>query len=51
MAERYGLSGVDEAQAYLEHPMLGARLREAVALVEAHGDDPPGAVFGEVDAM
>ena len=51
MAERYGLSGVEEAQAYLAHPVLGARLREAVALVEAHGDDPPEAVFGEVDAM
>ena len=34
-AERFGLSGLDEAQAYLAHPLLGARLREAVALVEA----------------
>ena len=50
-AERFGLSGLDEAQAYLAHPLLGARLREAVALVEAHGDDPPEAIFGEMDAM
>ncbi|WP_090271739.1 DUF1810 family protein [Halopseudomonas litoralis] len=28
-AERYGLSGLAEAKAYLEHPLLGSRLREA----------------------
>ena len=50
-AERFGLSGVAEAQAYLAHPLLGARLREAVALVAAHGDEPPEAILGEVDAI
>ena len=51
MADRYGLSGMEEAQAYLAHPVLGARLREAVALLAAHGDDPPEAIFGDLDAM
>lgn len=27
-SEFYGLEGIEEAKAYLEHPMLGARLRE-----------------------
>lgn len=31
----YGISGIEEARAYLEHPVLGARLREAcTALLE-----------------
>lgn len=28
MAKRYAISGLDEARAYLAHPVLGARLRE-----------------------
>lgn len=51
MAERFGLSGLDEAEAYLAHPVLGPRLREAVALVAAHRDEPPETIFGAVDAM
>lgn len=51
MADLYGLSGVEEAQAYLAHPVLGARLREAVALAQSHGDDPPEAIFGDLDAV
>jgi uncharacterized protein (DUF1810 family) len=27
-AQRYAMSGLDEAKAYLEHPVLGGRLRE-----------------------
>jgi uncharacterized protein (DUF1810 family) len=34
-AERYGLTGLDEARAYLAHPVLGPRLREAVAVLLA----------------
>jgi uncharacterized protein (DUF1810 family) len=51
MAERFGLSGLDEAEAYLAHAVLGPRLREAVALVAAHRDDAPDLIFGETDAM
>lgn len=48
-AERYGLAGLDEASAYLRHPVLGARLREALdaAAEAAH----PLVVFGMTDAM
>jgi uncharacterized protein (DUF1810 family) len=35
MAIRYGISGIDEARAYLAHPVLGARLRECAAALEA----------------
>jgi uncharacterized protein (DUF1810 family) len=47
----YGLSGLDEARAYLAHPLLGARLREAVAAMLAHRDARADAILGEVDAM
>ena len=35
MAVRYAISGLPEARAYLAHPTLGPRLREAVALMLA----------------
>jgi len=33
MSRKYGLDGVEEARAYLEHPILGPRLREITAAV------------------
>mgnify|MGYP002516525011 CR=1 FL=1 len=33
---KYGISSLLEAKAYLEHPVLGARLREAVLAMTAH---------------
>ena len=51
MAWRYGLSSLEEAQAYLRHPVLGPRLKACVA---ALGDLPRAdarAVFGSIDAM
>ncbi len=35
MAERYAISSLAEAHAYLVHPVLGPRLRRCVALVNA----------------
>jgi uncharacterized protein (DUF1810 family) len=38
MAQRYAISSLAEAKAYLDHPILGPRLRECVRLVLAvHG--------------
>ena len=34
-ARAYAMSGLDEAQAYLVHPVLGPRLREAAELAVA----------------
>jgi len=52
-AKFYGLSGEDEARAYLEHPVLGPRYRESVAAVRAWLDKGRSleAIFGTLDAM
>jgi uncharacterized protein (DUF1810 family) len=35
MAQRFAISGIEEARAYLDHPLLGRRLRECTSLVNA----------------
>jgi uncharacterized protein (DUF1810 family) len=35
MAKRYALASLDEAEAYLKHPVLGSRLAECTELVNA----------------
>jgi uncharacterized protein (DUF1810 family) len=51
MAQAYAISGLDEARAYLAHPVLGPRLLEcATALVEGEETDEER-IFGPVDAM
>jgi uncharacterized protein (DUF1810 family) len=52
-AKYYGLSGEEEARAYLAHPLLGPRYRESVAAVRAQldGGTTLEAIFGELDAM
>lgn len=50
-AQYYGISGREEAKAYLEHPILGARLREITkSFLELHGVTAQD-VFGSLDAM
>ena len=52
MADRYGLEEIDEARAYLAHPVLGARLRECVAALLTHaGQRTAAEVMGVVDAI
>ena len=48
-AKLYGISGVDEARAYLAHPVLGPRLLRTAQAVLASDTDPQ-VVFGPVDA-
>ncbi len=51
MARAYAISGADEARAYLDHPVLGERLRECCrALLDLETDDA-GRVLGGIDAM
>lgn len=51
MAQRYAISGLPEAQAYLDHPVLGPRLVAcARALIESRETDPV-VVLGPVDAQ
>ena len=50
MAHRYALSGLAETRAYLDHPLLGGRLRECCALVLAAGQGVSAHdIFGSPD--
>jgi len=46
----YAIRDLDEARAYLAHPVLGARLRECVAALLAHAGTPAAVILGEIDA-
>ena len=50
-AVRYAVTGLDEARAYLAHPVLGARLLECVDAVTALDTDDAVAVLGGIDAV
>jgi len=51
MAQAYAITSLGEAQAYLDHPVLGARLRECVAiLADLTGRTAPE-IFGGLDAL
>jgi uncharacterized protein (DUF1810 family) len=50
-AQRYAIVDVSHAAAYLAHPVLGARLRECVALVNAHTDRAAAQMFGYPDCL
>ena len=51
MAREYGIQGLDEAVAYLAHPVLGPRLVACVQALLAHRDRSATAILGEIDAM
>ena len=51
MAYVYGINGIEEAKAYLKHPVLSARLNEICeALLEHKGEDIED-ILGDIDAM
>jgi uncharacterized protein (DUF1810 family) len=50
MSERYAIRSLEEARAYVAHPVLGARLRECARLVVAIPDRSAEEVFGPIDA-
>ena len=51
-SQHYAIASIDEARAYLVHPVLGPRIRECATLLLAA---PPGrsaaAILGDLDAM
>ncbi|MDD7911148.1 DUF1810 domain-containing protein [Pseudovibrio exalbescens] len=49
-AHFYGIEDLEEAKAYLAHPVLGPRLTEAMALMLSHPDVSAEAVLGPIDA-
>ncbi|WP_072396889.1 DUF1810 domain-containing protein [Hyphomicrobium sp. CS1GBMeth3] len=51
MSLRYGIASLDEARAYLAHPVLGPRLAECTGLVQSQRDVPLEDIFGDLDAM
>ncbi len=50
MSRRYAIGSIEEARAYLGHPLLGARYRECVAVLQDLVGTTAEAVFGSVDA-
>ena len=50
-SRRYAITSLDEARAYLAHPVLGARLIECATILTALADRTAEQVFGEVDAL
>ena len=51
-AKFYGLAGVEEAAAYLDHPLLGERLRKCCEAVLPHLHAASAeAVLGPIDAL
>ncbi len=49
MARRYAVRSIAEARAYLSHPILGPRLREATGLVNAVTGRSAQQIFGSPD--
>jgi len=50
-AKFYGLADLDEAHAYLAHPVLGERLRACTRAVLAHRGESAHAIFGTPDDL
>jgi uncharacterized protein (DUF1810 family) len=51
MSRTYAVQSLDEARAYLTHPLLGARLRECCQAVMNLRNKSAGDIFGAIDAM
>jgi uncharacterized protein (DUF1810 family) len=49
MAQRYAISSLHEARAYLAHPVLGPRLRECVAAMNANAGRTAPEILGSPD--
>lgn len=50
-ANRFGIGSLEEARAYLHHPVLGARLRDCVTAVLDSGEKELATIFGSPDDM
>jgi uncharacterized protein (DUF1810 family) len=46
MAQRYAIASRSEAEAYLEHPVLGPRLLECTRLMLDHADRSANEILG-----
>jgi uncharacterized protein (DUF1810 family) len=50
MSRQFAISSLEEAQAYLEHAILGHRLRECATILVEQADRPIEQIFGSLDA-
>ena len=50
-AQHFAISGMDEAVAYLAHPVLGPRLKESAKVLTDSPETDAVKVFGAVDAQ
>jgi uncharacterized protein (DUF1810 family) len=51
MAWKFAIASVDEAKAYLQHPILGPRLMECTRLMLAAADNDVSAILGYPDDL
>lgn len=51
MAQKYAIHSLEEAKAYLSHPLLGARLIEACQCLLAIPSGTAQSILGELDAQ
>ncbi len=51
MSRRFAIGSLDEARAYLVHPVLGPRLRECARIVAATRGRSAEQIFGSLDAI
>jgi len=50
-SQYYGVRSLDEASAYLRHPILSGRLHECLKALQTLEETSADRIFGEVDAM
>ncbi len=51
MSTTYAISSLEEARAYLQHPVLGPRLRECAAIVATSPASTAHEIFGSIDTQ
>jgi uncharacterized protein (DUF1810 family) len=51
ISQRFGISSIDEARAYLAHPVLGPRLIECASVVAGTSGRTAAQIFGDIDAI
>ncbi|MFJ3525479.1 DUF1810 domain-containing protein [Pseudomonas sp. NPDC090203] len=51
IAMRFGITGMEEARAYLAHPVLGPRLNDCVHTLLEHGNLSAFQIFGTPDDL
>jgi uncharacterized protein (DUF1810 family) len=51
MSQRYAISGLPEARAYLRHPVLGPRLRECATVLADTRGRTAEQILGGIDAL